>query len=78
AVRRSVAALQALRLSQRLGRTRRPSLGKRAQRGDVGLGGTGKPLIGGVTRIAVGTLTDTRAFLVSRSLERYRVCIKES
>ena len=47
------------------------------QRGDVGSGGTGKPLIGGVTRIAVGTLTDTRAFLVSRSLERYRVCIKE-
>jgi hypothetical protein len=49
--------------------------GKRARRGEVGPGGTGEPLIGGVTRIAVGTLTDARALLVSRSVERYRVCI---
>jgi hypothetical protein len=43
----------------------------------VGPGGTGKLPIGSVTRIAVGTLTVTRAFLIRRSLSRYRGRIKE-
>ena len=50
---------------------------KHVERGYVGPGGTGKPPIGSVTRIAVGTLTVTRAFLIRRSLSRYRGRIKE-